>query len=578
MIDTSHLIPALVLLTLLFAGIAVLLTRMLARNSHLQARLIEADEIKRTIEEANRKLAREIQERKLAEETLGRLATAVEQAFETIVITAVDGTILYVNPAFERTTGFAAREAIGQNPRILKSDAHNAGFYRKIWETILAGGVWSGQFVNRRKDGTLYTEDSTISPIRDETGQVVNFVAVKRDITQELRLAEQLRQAQKMEAIGQLAGGVAHDFNNLLQGIMGYTQIALDHLEKTDKIHHDLEQVLKAGERATVLVRQLLSFSRRQNIQRRGLDLNQVIGDLMKMLRRVIGEHIDLQFSPAQGVKTVFADPGQIEQILMNLCVNARDAMIKGGRLAIATRNAVLDKEFCANNLWASPGEFAVLRVSDNGCGMAGEVREHIFEPFFTTKDTGKGTGLGLATVYGIVKQHNGLIDVASAPGHGARFDIYLPANGQTAENEDRFETTPARGGNETILLAEDDEIVRNLAVRILRGGGYRVLTAQDGEAALLQFARHKEAIDLVILDVVMPRLSGRAAHERIVALRPGVPVLFSSGYSMQLLESGIAPADGARLIQKPYEPDDLLRTVRETLDQRPKDGAVPSS
>jgi PAS domain S-box-containing protein len=380
-------------------------------------------------------------------------------------------------------------------------------------------------------------------------------------------MQRQLLHAQKMEAVGQLAGGVVHDFNNILQAIIGYTQLLMDTEEEKGAPGEELKEIFRGAERAAALTRQLLAFSRRQVMSPRTLDLNILIEDILKMLRRVIGEHIRLEWLPGNHLGAVRADPGMLEQILMNLCVNARDAMPRGGVLSIETQNVRVDSEYCEHHAWARPGRFVLLSVTDTGCGMGRDVMDRVFEPFFTTKEEGKGTGLGLATVYGIVKQHEGMVNVYSEVGKGTTFKVYLPMCEQMAETIGTMVEGPAVGGRETILLAEDDEMVRNLARRILTRAGYTVLTANDGLEAVEVFQNHAEAVSLLVLDVVMPRLGGHGAYERIREIRSDVPVIFSSGYSENAVHTNFVLHDGLKLIPKPYSPATLLRAVRGALD-----------
>jgi PAS domain S-box-containing protein len=396
-------------------------------------------------ERANRELQQELVERKRVEAQLrereqshARLATAVEQAAESIIITDVAGTIVYVNPAFEKTTGYTAEEAVGHNPRMLKSGEHDEAFYRQIWDTLLQGRVWSGRITNKKKSGALYQAETTISPIHDLTGQIVNYVAVKHDVTQQVLMESQLRQAQKMEAIGQLAGGVAHDFNNLLTVIQGNASVMLSADVNAAIRTECSQQILHAAERAAALTRQLLLFSRKRVMQPANRNLNDIVEGMVKMLRRVLGEDVALRSELAPELPQVFADVGMIEQILLNLAVNSRDAMPTGGVLTIATGKQKLDDKEASEKRLGVAGEFVWLRISDTGCGIPPEVRPRIFEPFFTTKEVGKGTGLGLATVYGIVEQHHGCIEVSSETGTGTTFKVYLPAaNGASGLNPD---------------------------------------------------------------------------------------------------------------------------------------------
>ncbi len=512
-------------------------------------------------------VGQDVTERKRSEAERELLMSAIEQAAEVVVITDVEATIQYANPVFERITGYTRDEVIGRNPRILQSGEHDAAFYKEMWDSLTRGEAWSGRLVNKKKDGALFTEEAMISPVRDAAGQTVNYVAVKRDITNEIHLEDQLRQAQKMEAVGQLAGGVAHDFNNLLQAILGFGDLALGDVDVDSPARKDIEEIMKAGHRAATLVRQLLAFSRRQVLDMKDVDLNDVIADLMKMLRRVIGEHITLGAIAGHDLGTVRADPGQIEQILMNLCVNARDAMPEGGTITIETENVRIDEEFRETHPWAEPGRYALLSVTDTGCGMDEETLGNVFEPFFTTKDVGEGTGLGLSTVYGLVKQHEGLVHVYSEVGKGTTFKIYLPLIERAAAAVGDKIEGPAPGGTETILLAEDDETLLKLTKAILEHAGYTVLAAIDGEEAQRLFEDHADAIDLALLDVMMPKLGGKAVYERIREARPGVRVLFSSGYSMNAIHTNFVLDEGLALIQKPCQRDNLLRKVREALD-----------
>lgn len=402
-------------------------------------------------------------------------------------------------------------------------------------------------------------------------GGAPRAVVAHEDISERKRLEAQLRQAQKMEAIGQLAGGVAHDFNNLLQAIRGYTDLSLAALDEDGPLRANLQEVRRASDRAAALTRRLLAFSRRETVQPRHLDLNDVIGDLMKMLRRVIGEHVELAVREQTRVPPVYADPGHLEQILMNLCINARDAMAGGGTVTIETGVAHFDAESCRQKPWAKEGDFVVLTVSDTGKGIPEEIHDRIFEPFFTTKDMGEGTGLGLATVYAIVERQGGMIRFESAPACGTTFRVYFPAaEAPPAASADDARDADGAGGSETILLAEDDESVRKLAATVLERAGYRLVLARDGDEALRLFEQHAETIDLAIVDVVMPRKSGREVHDAVRAARPGVPVLFTSGYSRGAIEASRLPAGGSQLLQKPYSPGALLREVRQALDARP--------
>lgn len=409
---------------------------------------------------------------------------------------------------------------------------------------------------------------------RDNAGRPLKISGIGWEITERKlaeaereRLETQLRQAQKMEAVGQLAGGVAHDFNNLLQVILGHLELVQDDLEPGSPDAVALGEAHRAAERAANLTRQLLAFSRRQVIQPVNVGLNELIQDVLTMIRRIIGEHIELRFIPGERLGTINADRGQIEQVLMNLCVNARDAMRDGGTLSIKTQNATVTPEYCRTHPWAAEGQYVILSVADTGLGMDEATRAQIFEPFFTTKDIGQGTGLGLSTVYGIVKQHSGLIHVESEPGKGTNFIIHLPIVEQITETAGPQTEVPVIGGTETILVAEDEDMVRNLVVNMLRSGGYTVLAARDGEEAIRLFEENTESIHMAILDVMMPKLGGRAVMDHIQATCSNVRFLFSSGYSEDAIHSNFVIKDGLHLITKPYRREDLLRAVRATLD-----------
>jgi two-component system, cell cycle sensor histidine kinase and response regulator CckA len=371
----------------------------------------------------------DITDRKRDELEKARLIQAVEQATDSVVITDTAGTIVYVNPAFEQVTGYTRDEALGKNPRILKSGVHSRQFYQEMWATLLRGEVWRGSMVTRRKDGTLVDEVGAISAIRDATGATISYAAVKRDVTRERKLEKQLLQSQKLESIGRLAGGVAHDFNNLLTVIHGNAAMMLMDVPGGADVKAYAHEIVDATDRAARLTRQLLMFSRQQVMQKEPLDLVQTIERMTEMLTRLIGENILLQTRLELETPRIFADCSMVEQILMNLAVNARDAMPRGGELIVSATKAQFTQADAEQNIECSPGLYACLAVSDTGDGIPDSVLPRIFEPFFTTKEVGKGTGLGLSTVHGIVKQHRGWIDVESKPGAGTTFRVYMPTS-----------------------------------------------------------------------------------------------------------------------------------------------------
>jgi PAS domain S-box-containing protein len=512
---------------------------------------------------------RDVTERRTAERTLTRLGLAVDQAAEAVVVTDTAGNIEYVNPAFERITGYSLKEAIGCNLRMLKSGKHDDAFYQRMWETISHGEVWSGRFVNRKKDGTLYDEECTISPVRDASGKIVNFVAGKRDVTREMILQKQLQTAQRMESVGTFAGGVAHDFNNALTGVLGFGEMLKQRLAGDPSASADVEQILRSAERASTLTRQLLAFARRQVIEPVHLDLSKVVLDLSKLLRQVIGEHIEVKISQKEDLPSVFADPGQMEQVLMNLALNARDAMPSGGHLLIGTEVVSVGRKYVRSHPYMKEGRYVLLTVSDTGIGMEANTLERIFDPFFTTKGPEKGTGLGLAVVYGIVKQHNGFIHVYSEPGIGTTFKILLTAVDAGADATAEWNEETVCGGTETILLAEDDGPVRMLVERTLKECGYRVLPACNGEEAVEIFRQNAGEIQLAILDVVMPKKGGKEAFEEMHTANPALKVIYTSGYTADAVHESFVLRPGVSFLQKPFGLAILAGKVREVLDSR---------
>jgi two-component system cell cycle sensor histidine kinase/response regulator CckA len=514
-----------------------------------------------------------------------RLATVVEQASDAILITDMEGTIQYVNPAFERISGYTRGEVIGQSPRILKSGKNEPALYENLWDTILRGAVWKGHLVNRRKDGSLYQVEATVSPVRDRDGRIVNYAAVTRDVTQEIELETRLRQAEKMEAVGQLASGVAHDFNNVLTAILGSAGLLRSKLCEQpvadDAVVKGLEQIEHLARRGASLTRQLLTFNRREVVKLELLNLNQIVADSERMLRRLIVETITLKLDLAPDVRAIRADAGQVEQILMNLVVNARDAMPEGGRLTIATANVHLDEAHVSSHADACIGPHVLLTVRDTGCGMTAEVLKHMYEPFFTTKPPGKGTGLGLATVYTIVRRLDGHITVSTAANEGTEFRVYFPAL------LGRVHETPAGvadmlpSGTETVLVCEDDAVIRELECEILEHSGYTVLAAEHGERAIELAADTAGQIDLLITDVVMPETSGPAVASQLTAQRPGLKVLFVSGYSDDAAARLGAQDDRGWFLHKPFTLREFLERVRQVLDEersacQDADGRVP--
>jgi two-component system cell cycle sensor histidine kinase/response regulator CckA len=505
----------------------------------------------------------------LAEESLRKLSQAVEHSADTVMMTDCRGVIEYVNPAFEALTGYTRDQVCGKSPRILRSGEQGPEVYLELWRTILAGNVFRGILVNRKKNGELYYVEESICPVRNGQGHITHFVANGRELTERLRLEAQLVQAQKMDAIGRLAGGVAHDFNNLLTIITSYSELALDEVPGNPSLTAKIQEILQAARRAAELTRQLLAFSRKQPRALRVADLNQVIADIAKTLPRLIGEDIEFSFVPGPGLGGVRLDPLQIEQILMNLSSNARDAMPQGGHLRVETSNVTLDEQYVERKQAVIPtGRYAMITVSDDGAGIRPEHLPHIFEPFYTTKPAAQGTGLGLATVYGIVKQNNGFIWAYSEPAMGTVFKIYLPCasgNGRAVESQGaKSEIAP--GGSETILLVEDEPAVRKAAAEFLRLRGYSVLEAKDGLDALSVARNHGTSIHLVVTDVVMPNMSGGQLAKELARLRPDARLLFVSGYAGKtVLDHKVFDLE-TNFLQKPYTLKQLSTKIRQAL------------
>ena len=507
-------------------------------------------------------------QRQKAEDTVRKLWRAVEQSADLVIITDRGGVIEYVNPAFEALTGYSREESVGRTPRILKSDQQTANLYQELWETILAGNVFRGVLVNRKKNGQIFYAEKTITPLRDTDGAITHFISNDRDITERRRLESQLQQAQKMDAIGRLAGGVAHDFNNLLMVISAYAELMLDSLGSEHPLRRNVQEIMTASRRAADLTRQLLAFGRKQMQSLQLLDLNRVIREINEMLPRLIGEDIQLIFAPGKNVGKVKADPVQIEQIVMNLAANARDAMPNGGKLTIETADAHLDESYIQRHSIVPPGEYVLLAVTDTGEGIAPEHVAHIFEPFYTTKAEGKGTGLGLATVYGIVKQNGGFIWVYSEPGLGTTFKIYLPCAQYEPEQKRPLKLVEEMlPGTETLLLVEDESAVRQSEREFLTLNGYSVLDARDGRDAISIAREYDGTIDMMITDVIMPHMSGAKLAEQLLLERPGMKVLFVSGYAETTVLRHGAIDVTTRFLQKPFSLKMLAKKIREVLD-----------
>ncbi len=522
-------------------------------------------------------ISRDITQRKQAEEAL-RESEAFQRAMidcSPVAIYSVDfeGRVLSWNTSAERIFGWTEEEVKGRPLPILPEDRQEE--YQTLRERVMAGQRFTGlEVVRRKKDGALFHGSLSAAPIRNSVGAMTGIIAAMEDITvhkqaeqEREKLQDQLLQAQKMESVGRLAGGVAHDYNNMLSVILGYTEMALDRVDASDPLHDDLTQVLSAARRSSDFTRQLLAFARRQTIAPKVLDINETIEAMLKMLRRLIGEDIDLLWKPAKAAWPVHMDPAQLDQILANLCVNARDAISGVGMITIETGSAAFDEAYCADHVGFLPGQYTMLGVSDDGCGMDPETLPHLFEPFFTTKKSGEGTGLGLATVYGIVKQNEGFINVYSEPGKGTTFRIYLPRHAGAAEKKmekDRPKILSGKG--ETVLLVEDEPAIMKIGEKMLKSLGYRVLTATSPAEAESLAKEHAGDIHLLVTDVIMPGMNGRELADRLQASYPGLKVLYMSGYTANVIAHRAVLEEGVCFIQKPFSKQALAAKVREAL------------
>ena len=524
---------------------------------------------------------RDITDRKREEEALRRS----EASYRSLILGAtygifrcdLDGKFLAVNPALVAMLGYESEaDLLAANlvRDVIRDAAEGARLLQEYRQKGRLDGV-EAQW--RRKDGTPVPVRLSGRTVLDEHGALQGYEVIAENVSERWRLEEQLRQAQKMEAVGRLAGGVAHDFNNLLTIVTGYSDLVLERLGATDAMHAYVEEIKKAGERAASLTRQLLAFARRQVLAPQALDLNAVVTNIDKMLRRLIGENIELSVVLEPELGWVKADPGQIEQVILNLALNARDAMPQGGQLTLETANVELNEGDTRTRVSVLPGRYVMLAVSDSGMGMDAETQAHIFEPFFTTKDQGKGTGLGLATVHGIVEQSNGAIEVTSVIDGGSIFRVFLPVVEEGADSDRAATPLGETRGSETLLLAEDEAMVRQLLSRILRDLGYEVFEASSGEEALSIAYNLERPIDLLITDVVMPGMSGRELAELVTVSRPTTRVLFMSGYTDEAtVHRGVLGGE-ADFIGKPFTPQGLGHKVREVLDASENGDARPS-
>ncbi len=533
--------------------------------------LLDLEDVNRSLEKRvaarTSELQFEIAERKKAEEQLRKLYVAVDQSSVSVVITDTKGTIEYVNPQFSSTSGYSPEEATKHPISMLKSGLTPRSVYKHLWDTIISGNEWSGDLQNRRKNGELYWENVTISPIRSPDGTITNFLAVKDDITEKRRLEQQLTQAQKMESIGTLAGGIAHDFNNILTIISGYASlIGAIHQRDTDT-QKNVRMITTAVDRGAGIVRQILTFARKTEARPKLIEVNAVIKELSSLLRDTFPKTITVELELENALPRIVIDGTQLHQMLLNLCVNARDAMEEGGTLTISTRLAPyedLEMKFPD----CKQVSYVQINVRDTGSGMSSVVTQRIFEPFFTTKEIGKGTGLGLSVVYGIVRAHAGHVEVESAPGLGSTFKIYLPVEDDPVGAHEQVGKTALASltGNETILLVEDEEGLRQMLKGSFTKYGYTVLEAKDGNEAVDVFRNNAASIDLLFTDIGLPGLDGLSVIREVRKIKPALKVLACSGFLNPELRVSLAKQSIAEFVQKPFMPEQVVERVRHVL------------
>ena len=517
----------------------------------------------------------DITERKQAEESLRLLNSAVEQSTESVIITDAElnlpgPKILFVNRAFTQMTGYAAAEVLGNTPRMFQGPRTDKAVLKRLRRNLEDGEMFAGETINYRKDGKEFDLEWQIAPIRDAGGKITHFVGIERDITARKKLENQLVQSQKMETVGKLAGGIAHEFNSILTAIIGQSELLLADLPAQSPFAKNATEIITAANRAATLTRQLLAYGRKQFLQPEILDLNQLVSGMAGMIQNLMGVGVDTQIVPAADLPTVKADVGQIEQVIINMAINARDAMPDGGKLTLETANVSLDAESVGRYSELKPGDYVMLAFTDTGMGMSDAVKARVFEPFFSTKGVGEGTGLGLSTCYGIIKQSGGHISVYSELGRGTTFKIYLPqVAAPAAISIPRLDAPDLPRGRETILLVEDNPALREMAATLIRRLGYTVFAAGNGvEALSLRHERGTGHMDLLFTDVVMPHMSGKELADQVRVLYPLTKILFTSAYTENAIVHQGVLDKGMALLQKPFTPSALAKKVREVLDQ----------
>lgn len=512
----------------------------------------------------------DITELKKAESKLHRLGSAIEQAYDGVVITAPNGTITYINPAFEKITGYSSTEVIGQNPNFLKSGRQDNAFYKNLWETILRGERWKGVIINKRKNDSSYTAECTISPVMTQEGNIINFVWITRDISDQLKTQERLTQAQKMETIGTLAGGIAHDFNNILSPIMLHTEMLMADFPEGDDTYESLDQIFIASKRARDLVQQILTFSRQTKQELHPLKVGLIIKEVMKLLRSTVPTTIDVQYNINTNSDTVFADPVQIHQLIMNLCTNSVHAMKEdGGELVITLSDVDLTPELLISQPALTLNKkYLKIHIRDTGEGIDTEIKGKIFDPFFTTKGKGEGTGMGLSVVHGIIESYNGSISLESEPGKGTIFEILLPKAKMEADEESTTQSTPPTG-NERILFVDDEKIMVDAVEQMLKKLGYQVTSKTSSIEALEIFKKNPNLFDLVITDMTMPNMRGDQLAFEIMKIRKDMPIIICTGFSEKINKKIAENLGISALMMKPIVRSEMAKIIRDVLDKK---------
>jgi PAS domain S-box-containing protein len=513
---------------------------------------------------------RDISRRKQNEASLRKLSSVIEQAGESIVITNRDGIIEYVNPSFTRITGYSAEEAIGHTPRILKSGNQDAAFYKDMWQTIINGKVWHGKVIDRRKDGSFYPAMLTISPIFDASGDVIQFAGIQSDLSKLEDMEHRFHEAQKMEAVGTMVGGVAHNFNNMLAGMLGNLYLAKKIVQEQPDVVQRLNNVEELSHHASEMIQQLLAFARKGMVSMTAMPLTPFIKETLKLLHAAVPENIAVHENICVNALQIKGDATQLHQVLANLISNARDAVedVDDPCVTVKLQPFDADDQFIADKPYFKYGAYAHLSVSDNGYGISKAHKPHLFEPFFTTKEQGKGTGLGLSMIYGAAKTHHGFVEVDSIEGKGSTFHIYLPLlepKDIAVETVREQETTEGHG--ELIMLADDDHLVRTVMTEVLESLGYRVLQAKDGEEAMTVFTANQQEIAVALLDVVMPHCGGMSLAKHIRAMNPDLPVIFLTGYDKDQVLNGKAPLPNSDVLTKPANFDALSHKIQQLIN-----------